>query len=597
MAAAGQDGAAIGLVGAVEALTGSAALWDDNPTTLDLLGFSTVVTPILTALTAPGLDPLTMGVYGPWGSGKSTVLELLEQQLRGNRKYVVITTDPWEYEDHQDVKGTLIGVVLAELSRHADAARTRSQRAIELAKDLAERVSWARIGGAVARGVVTMRWEPTELLEAFKLKPDKPRDLVGFRADFAALLAELDEIERVVVLVDDLDRCLPPAVVQTLEAIKLFLAVPKMAFVVAADDSMVRDAIAVQLPQSSRSDRIATAYLEKIVQIPVSLPRLPAHDAEAFVGLLLASPQRDRTVLDPLIRHCTARRAAGQVPLLADLGDLAASLDPARLRLAAQIAQGLGADRIGNPRVIKRFLNAFGVRRSIATDRGIRIDAPILVKLLILEERYRDAFRHVAALEPHEQDTVITGWERWARGEADADQADDTEPPPEVLRAARAWAASPPSLAGQQLGAYLTLAAALTSEQVEVGVPAEMAILANRLLGEGDATREQAARQLSETTPDTQRGVASLLRDQLRRAEELEAPVRALVLAAEHAPTLAGEIGGWLEEVDRRLLGPVAVGFAMSEAPELKELAARLASDERVDEDVRIALTEALGAA
>lgn len=554
-----------------------------------------MVTPILTALTAPGLDPLTMGVYGPWGSGKSTVLELLEQRLRGNRKYVVITTDPWEYEDHQDVKGTLIGVVLAELGRHADAARSRSQRAVSLVKDLAERVSWARIGGAVARGVVTMGWEPATLLEAFELKPDKPRDLIGFRADFAALLAELDEIERVVVLVDDLDRCLPPAVVQTLEAIKLFLAVPKMAFVIAADDSMVRDAIAVELPQSSRSDRIAAAYLEKIVQIPVSLPRLPAHDAEAFVGLLLASPQRDRAVLDPLIRHCAARRAASQVPLLADLGDLAASLDPAMLRLAAQIAQGLGADRIGNPRVIKRFLNAFGVRRSIAADRGISIDAPVLVKLLILEERYRDAFRHVAALEPHEQERVITGWERWARGETDDLEADGGEPP-EVLRAARAWAASPPGLAGQQLGAYLTLAAALSSVQVEVGVPAEVGMLGDRLLGEGDATREQAARQLGKAAPDIQRGVAALLREQLRHAEELEAPVRALVLAAEHAPTLAGEIAGWLAEVDRRLLGPVAVDLAMSQASELKELAAHLAGDERVDQDVRLALTEALGA-
>jgi predicted KAP-like P-loop ATPase len=81
----------------------SAALWDDNPAEVDLLGFSTVVTPIMAALTAPGLDPLTVGVYGPWGSGKSTVLDLLGQRLRGNRKFVVIETDPWEYEDHHDL--------------------------------------------------------------------------------------------------------------------------------------------------------------------------------------------------------------------------------------------------------------------------------------------------------------------------------------------------------------------------------------------------------------------------------------------------------------------------------------------------------------
>jgi hypothetical protein len=48
-------------------------------------------------------------------------------------------------------------------------------------------------------------------------------------------MQDLPEIERVIVLVDDLDRCLPPTVVATLEAVKLFLSVPKMAFVVAAE--------------------------------------------------------------------------------------------------------------------------------------------------------------------------------------------------------------------------------------------------------------------------------------------------------------------------------------------------------------------------
>jgi KAP family P-loop domain len=592
--AAEESNAAGDLAGVAELMTAGSELWDDNPADLDLLGFSTVVTPILAALTAPGLDPLTIGVYGPWGSGKSTMLDLLELRLRGNRKYVVITTDPWEYEDHRDVKGTLIGAVLEELDRQADAVRTRSERAKEMVVKLAKRVSWARIGAAVAQGAVTMQWSPVQLLDAFSLRPEEPRDLVGFKDDFAALLAELEEVERVVVLVDDLDRCLPKAVMQTLEAIKLFLAVRKMAFIIAADDSMVRDAIAVELPQSSRSDRIAAAYLEKIVQIPVSLPRLPAHDAEAFVGLLLASPRRDRKVLDPLIRHCAVRRAASKAPLLGDLGDLADSLDPDVLRLAAQIAQGLGADRIGNPRQIKRFLNAFGVRGAIAADRGIRIATPVLVKLLILEERYRDAFRHVAALEPHEQDTVISGWERWARGEADVDQTDEAEVP-EVLRVARAWAAAPPSLAGQQLGAYLTLAAALASEHIEASLPAGVPALANRLLGEGDAAREQAAQQLEGATPEVQRGVAVLLHEQLRRADELEAPVRALVLTAEQAPTLAAEIAGWLDEVNRRLLGPVAVLLALSKSPELRALADRLAGDDRVAPDVRVALAEALG--
>ena len=54
---------------------------------------------------------------------------------------------------------------------------------------------------------------------------------------------ELGHIKRVVVLVDDLDRCLPPTVIETLEGIRLFLAVPKMSFVIAADEDRVADAI------------------------------------------------------------------------------------------------------------------------------------------------------------------------------------------------------------------------------------------------------------------------------------------------------------------------------------------------------------------
>ena len=67
-----------------------------------------------------------------------------------------------------------------------------------------------------------------------------------------------------VVLVDDLDRCLPDAVTATLEAIKLSCP-PRMVFVLAADQDMVRDAIPVSLDGARRGDIFAKRYLEKIV--------------------------------------------------------------------------------------------------------------------------------------------------------------------------------------------------------------------------------------------------------------------------------------------------------------------------------------------
>lgn len=132
------------------------ALWDDNPTAVDLLGFSTVAAPMLTALGTPDIDPVTIGIHGPWGSGKSTVLKLLEAEF--SDMYVVIPTSPWEYEDHEDVKGTLIGEVLRALEERAQGEQTWAKNARKTIEGLAKRVSWSRVGMAVAKGAVTRRF-------------------------------------------------------------------------------------------------------------------------------------------------------------------------------------------------------------------------------------------------------------------------------------------------------------------------------------------------------------------------------------------------------------------------------------------------------
>lgn len=56
-------------------------LLDDNPSELDFLGFDAVVIPVMQAIQAPELDPVTIGIHAPWGGGKSTVLGLIAQEL------------------------------------------------------------------------------------------------------------------------------------------------------------------------------------------------------------------------------------------------------------------------------------------------------------------------------------------------------------------------------------------------------------------------------------------------------------------------------------------------------------------------------------
>ena len=76
-----------------------------------------------------------------------------------------------------------------------------------------------------------------------------------------------------VVLIDDLDRCLPDTVVDTLEAIRLFLSVPNTAYVIAAHRHMVEAAIDRRYPASDRDEgSVGRDYLEKMLQVIINIP-------------------------------------------------------------------------------------------------------------------------------------------------------------------------------------------------------------------------------------------------------------------------------------------------------------------------------------
>jgi predicted KAP-like P-loop ATPase len=163
---------------------GAIALWDDNPSTIDLLGFDAVVAPVLAAVRMPDLDPLTIGIHGPWGGGKSTILGLLAAELADD-DYLVVRTNPWEFDDQADVKGTLIAQVLGELQvRFGDDAGIQDRIG-----DLLKRISWSRATLALAKGALTMQWDIDKLVDAFTPKPkETPETMAGFRESFAGLV-------------------------------------------------------------------------------------------------------------------------------------------------------------------------------------------------------------------------------------------------------------------------------------------------------------------------------------------------------------------------------------------------------------------------
>lgn len=101
---------------------------------------------------------------------------------------------------------------------------------------------------------------------------------------FAAMLEKEGGLERVVLYIDDLDRCPPDVVVKVLEAIHLLLALPVFVVMVAVDPRWLHQAIRLHYAAMLPHDVLTPAhYLEKIFQIPFQLPGM---DETGFVRLI-----------------------------------------------------------------------------------------------------------------------------------------------------------------------------------------------------------------------------------------------------------------------------------------------------------------------
>jgi hypothetical protein len=419
-------------------------MWADNETEVDLLGFDFLVDTLFVALTEPRLLPLTVGLLGDWGSGKSSLMRITRQELlkiqddeESPSRYVCVEFSPWQYEDYDDVKVALMTTVLDAVgARAGDDQQEEVSRLRGFVQGLGR---WGRRGGRVAvsaaqtaaplalqamdpsidplaldvtkAAVNAAASEVNKLLEDPKAKQaasgngaaESITDAGRFRAEFAKVIATLEDVDAVVVFIDDLDRCLPETVVDTFEAIRLFLNTPKTAYVLAANQAVVESAIDSRYPQLRRPDGsgIGADYLEKMLQLKVAIPPLSAPEADTYVNLLLAELRLDTEQFAKVLGETRRRREAGNLQVAfnvgvagAVLGDVPADL-VRDLNWAASIAQVLGGGLRGNPRQLKRFLNNLLLKHRSAQRRKIALDLPVLAKLMVLEEQHFSDFQRL----------------------------------------------------------------------------------------------------------------------------------------------------------------------------------------------------------
>ncbi len=421
-------------------------MWADNETSEDLLGFKVHADLLVDVINDDRVLPVTIGVFGDWGSGKSSILKIVEQELTGGEEEgfkdgtLVLYFNGWVFEGYDDAKAALLESIIEKFAKHKTIGNKVKDKTIKLFKS----VKWMRLLGlsfkkvivpgaaAYLTGGVTLlpflvnefsQFQSNDVAEKLtgegaeeflrdiikKHEDDEVTIVREFRDDFKEML-DKSEINKLVVIIDDLDRCTPDRLIENLEAIKLFLNVEKTAFVIGADPRIVRHAIEHRYKTDSienaddldsRNNRIVSDYLEKLIQIPYYLPKLTDNEVETYLTLLFCK----KVMADDFSKVISAFKSNREnnrydVFGLGDIQDLTNEEQKKELlesvSLIASLSPIITDGLKGNPRQIKRFLNTFTLRNKlvkVAKLSDFKID--ILAKLMVLEYASTNLFKEI----------------------------------------------------------------------------------------------------------------------------------------------------------------------------------------------------------
>lgn len=544
-------------------------MWADNETRTDLLGFDYLVDSLEVVLTEPRLLPVTVGVLGDWGSGKTSLLHMVADRLGATGEYAVVEFSPWRYEAYDDVKAALMEAVLSNLEERVSKAadpehasglvrrlRVKVARIIRgpvaagrvlapavggalAAKQGVDPALGAAAGGALVAGLeATAAPEPPGASE----EPLTFESVSDFREEFEELIDGLPEVKATVVLVDDLDRCLDDTIIDVFEAIRLFLQVSRTAFVIAANRAIVQAAIEGRYPAKAAGDpALGKDYLEKIVQIEIAVPPLAAPEAETYLNLLFADLRLDANDMAEIRAEATARRRQGQFAVAMNygiakgvLGDVPADLE-ADMTIANHIAPALSRGLRGNPRQLKRFLNMLLIRLETARRRGAELEPAVLAKLMVLEQQQTE-FQQLFLWQLN-QDGVpgeVAIAEKAAREQSDLPKEAPADLPAWFgTPAVRQWLHLEPPLAGVPLGEYFFFCRdRLSPAAPGARLSAPMQALLGRLQLPAVAQRRKAVEDAAKVSPEEFTPLYEALLNRVRQKPDGAATTSAIELAS-----------------------------------------------------------------
>ena len=426
----------------------SAKILLDAPAESPVLGFGDIGRGLATII-SESEPQFAVGIFGGWGTGKTTLMTAIKNALPSDR-LVVVDFNAWRFEREPQLLIPLLDTIRAALVRWGT---LRDQPTGEKVRSIASKIG--RVVRALASGLsgeaglpgaAKVSYDLGKAMEVLSSEVTAEEAQSLYHAAFRELTEAFNglvatSLNRVVVFVDDLDRCLPGNAIEVLESIKLFFDFPGFVFVVGLDDSLVMRAVrakfsyqddpsavmqagATEPSAVATNQRLAREYLKKIFQLSYSLPAM--------------LPQQ----LDDLLRS-----------MYEQAGLDAAQLNDFQLRVRPYLGY-IAVERRVNPRQVKRFVNAYTLQTLVRP--SLDPDTVLALQTLVFRDEWAGIYDAILT----DSDMFVETLRRYRDDEAEeaafGDLAPGLRPLPSSLASYLRSRLAEPLLGHESLDPYIS---------------------------------------------------------------------------------------------------------------------------------------------
>lgn len=328
----------------------------------DLLHFSRYAKPLAALIADPSTQlPLTIGIYGRWGIGKTSLMRSIRRALP-NKGFLHVEFVPWLYSSEENL---LIPLLVSIRDMLEENLLGRFKSSVARISTVIARITLALALKTISVGNLTLKDTDEEIERAKGAKTSSDSSISRLRGELRKLVQEITEKEesRLVIYIDDLDRCLPGKIIELLESIKLFLDIPNTVILLAVDSEIVEYGIRSHYqPYDFAPEKllsITADYLDKMVQLPIYLHPLEQSEMlEYLKGLVKDS----------------------------------------RLSLSDELMKLLAGSLLPNPRKIKRVLNLLALHSKVAklglSEEDV-LDPALFVRAVLFQQQWAELYSHI----------------------------------------------------------------------------------------------------------------------------------------------------------------------------------------------------------